>query len=95
MAVGVFTANFSADRTPQGISHARVEGFNAENVRKFFDLCEPDLGRSIHNRRLLGVDETGTTVVRRKHNEAVSLKGKKEVGKLTSGKTGRLITGIT
>jgi hypothetical protein len=41
MAAGIFKANFSADRTPQGISQARVEGFNPENVRKFFEMCEP------------------------------------------------------
>jgi hypothetical protein len=29
-------------RTTQGTSHAQAKGFNQENVRKFFELYEPE-----------------------------------------------------
>jgi hypothetical protein len=83
-------------RTTQGISLARVKGFNPENVRKFFELYEPEFIKiSSQPHRLFNVDETGITVVQHKHGKVISFKVKKEVGKLISGDRGCPITVIT
>jgi hypothetical protein len=97
MVAGVFKLNSQLTvRTPQGTSHARAKGFNPKNVRKFFEVYEPEF-RKINSQphRLFNVDETGITVVQQKHSKVISLNGKKEVGKLTFVERGCLITIIT
>lgn len=80
-------------RTPQGISAARVKGFTKENVEQFFSILEPELAKIKYNPlRIYNVDETGVTTVQHKHSKIITLKGKKQVGSLTSAERGSLIT---
>lgn len=80
-------------RKPQGTSFARVKGFSPENVKRFFELYEPELLRiKSQPHRLYNVDETGITIVQHKVSKVITLKGKKSVGCLTSVKRGKLIT---
>lgn len=83
-------------RTPQGVSAARIKSFNSENVKIFFDILEPQLEKIKYlPHRLYNVDETGITVVQHKHSKILALKGKKQVGSLTSLERGKLITVVT
>lgn len=80
-------------RTPTGTSVARVKGFNRESVGKFFDLYEEAL--EAHNyppSRIFNVDETGLTVVQSKLPKILALKGKRQIGSMTSAERGSLIT---
>jgi hypothetical protein len=44
----------------KGISVARVKGFTSENVARFFDIYEPELGKVNHPvHRIFNADETG------------------------------------
>lgn len=80
-------------RVPQGISQARVKGFNPESVATFFNLYEAEfLKISGQPHRLFNVDETDITVVQHKTEKVLSLKGKKQKATLTSGERGALTT---
>lgn len=83
-------------KKPQGTSFARVKGFSPENVKRFFEIYEPELLK-INSRphRLYNVDETGVTIVQHKVAKVITLKGKKNVGTLTSAERGHLITVVT
>ncbi|KAG5864262.1 hypothetical protein JTB14_018016 [Gonioctena quinquepunctata] len=51
-------------RKPQGISKARMKGFTPENVKKYFDLLEPQMQNINHNSsRVFNVDGSGITTV--------------------------------
>jgi len=83
-------------RTPEGISAARVKGFTSENVARFFDIYESEVGKVNHQaHRIFNVDETGITTVQHRRSKVVSLRGKKEVASLTSAERGNLITVVT
>ncbi|XP_046677400.1 MFS-type transporter clz9-like [Homalodisca vitripennis] len=80
-------------RKPQPLSLARIKGFSPENVKKFYDILKPELERvNFSPTRVFNVDETGVTSVQPKSMRVVSLKGKREVYKLSSAERGRLIT---
>lgn len=83
-------------RSPQATSLARVKGFNKESVTKFFDIYEPLLDK-VKNQphRIYNVDETGLTVVQNKTSKVVGLKGKKQIGAISSQERGSLITVVT
>ncbi|KAK9703812.1 CENP-B N-terminal DNA-binding domain [Popillia japonica] len=54
-------------KKPQGTSFARVKGFNPENVKRFFEIYEPELLKiNSQPHRLYNVDETGVTIVQHK-----------------------------
>lgn len=83
-------------RSPQAVSAARIKGFTRENVNQFFDIFEPEMGQiRFSPHRLYNVDETGITVVQHKHSKVLSVKGKKQVGILTSMERGKLMTVVT
>jgi hypothetical protein len=72
-------------RTPEGVSAARVEGFESENVAKFCDIYESELRKVNHPvHRIFNVDATGVTTVQNRHSKVVSMGGKKEMASLTS-----------
>lgn len=80
-------------RTPQGVSAARIKGFTKENLTQFLDILEPQLVKIKSNPcRIYNVDETGITAVQHKHTKVIGLKGKKQVGALTTAERGSLIT---
>ncbi|XP_055903963.1 tigger transposable element-derived protein 6-like [Eupeodes corollae] len=82
-------------RQPTGTSFARASGFSKENVDIFFNHLEklmvtyrfsPD--------KIFNVDETGISVVPSKMPKVLALKGRRQIGALTSGERGSLITAI-
>jgi len=80
-------------RTPEATSAARARGFNRVSVQDFFTLLE-----SIHDKshfdptRVFNVDETGLTTVQGKPSKIVAMRGRKQVGSLTSAERGQLCT---
>lgn len=78
-------------RRPESTSAARVRGFNPESVKCFFDLYDSVRAKfSAH--RIYNVDETGLTIVQSKNPLIIGLKGKKQIGVLSSAERGSLIT---
>ncbi|KAJ4434184.1 hypothetical protein ANN_22732 [Periplaneta americana] len=83
-------------RKPQSTSMARIRGFKQENVIKFFDIYEPLMNIINHSpNRLYNCDETDLTVIQHEVNKLVSLKGKRQVGSVSSAERGSLVTGVT
>lgn len=81
-------------RKSTGISFARTVGFNKESVN-MLDLLEADMEK--HNfavDRIFNVDETGLTIVQSKCSDIISMKGKRQVGTITSAERGSLVTAI-
>ena len=76
-------------RTPENTSQARAKAFNKANIDGFFKLYGELLVR--HNfqpNRIYNVDEKGVSTVHNHPPKVVSLKGKKQVGCLSSGERG-------
>ena len=83
-------------RTPRSVSISRAKGFTKENVDAFFDLLKPELEKiNFNSSRIYNVDETGMTIVQGSRSKVISIKGKKEVSKLSSAERGKLITAVT
>ncbi|KAJ4438270.1 hypothetical protein ANN_14209 [Periplaneta americana] len=83
-------------RKPQSTPMARIRGFNQENVINFFDIWEPLMNTVNHSpNRLYNCDETDLTVIQHKGNKLVSLKGKRQVGSVSSAERGSLVTEVT
>lgn len=80
-------------RRPTGTSIARMKGFNKENVKEFFDLLESSFDKIQYPAtNIYNVDETGISVVPSKMPEILALKGKKQIGTVTSAERGSTIT---
>lgn len=80
-------------RQPENKSFARAAAFNKPNVAAIFEL----LGELIDKyhfpaSRIFNTDETGITTVPNKPPKILSLKGKKQVGVLTSAERGSLVS---
>ena len=80
-------------RQPEAISAARAHGFNRQSVNRFFDLLTA-LAEE-HNfppDKIYNVDETGMTTVQTRPSKSIALRGKRQVGALTSAERGTLVT---
>ncbi|XP_072392413.1 uncharacterized protein [Diabrotica undecimpunctata] len=83
-------------KKPQKISKNRIKGFTPENINRFFDILEPAMNKINFNPlRVYNVDETGITIVQSKIARVITLKGKKQVGAVTSAERGALVTVVT
>ena len=80
-------------RNPEKTSIARAKGFNYIVVQKFFDLLQ-----SVYEKYhfspsdIYNVDETGIMTVPNKASRVLALRGKKQVGSLSSAERGTLVT---
>lgn len=80
-------------RKPEATSGMRARGFNKVAVSKFFTLLE-ELVEKYHftAQQIYNVDETGVTVVPKGASKIIAIKGKRQVGALTSAERGELVT---
>lgn len=80
-------------RKPEATSGMRARGFNEVAVSKFFTLLE-ELVEKYHftAQQIYNVDETGITVVPKSASKIIAIKGKRQVGALTSAERGELVT---
>lgn len=78
-------------RKSESTSVARIRGFNPESTKRFFDILGGVIDK-FEKRRIFNVDETGLSVVQSKNPEVIRLKGKKQIGVLSSTERGSLIT---
>lgn len=84
-----------AIRTPEPTSAARARCFNQTNVDKFFDiLSSVQADHFFPPHRIFNVNETGVTMVQTKPTRILGLRGKKQIGTLTSAERGVLATAV-
>lgn len=81
-----------AIRSPEATSFGRATAFNKPVVNHFFENLSEVMDRhKFSPSNIYNVDETGCTTVQKPQN-VVSSRGKKQVGALTSGERGELVT---
>jgi len=82
-------------REPEPTSGARAMGFNKVSVYKFFDLLEKCIDKyNFTGDKIYNCDETGVTVNPKSNSKIIALKGKRQVGLLTSADRGETVTGL-
>nr|CAI5826509.1 unnamed protein product [Callosobruchus analis] len=83
-------------RRPQPTSMGRIKRFKKDKVDEFFDIFEPLMEIIKHSpNKLYNCDETGLTIVQHKTSKVLALKGKRQVGALSSAERGSLVTVVT
>lgn len=79
-------------RAPEPTSLCRVVGFNKVQIDRFFDILQSMYDKyQLQPARIWNVDESGLTSVH-KPGKVISLKGQRQVGKITSGERGKTVT---
>lgn len=82
-------------RSPEATSAARARGFNKKAVESFFNMIEPlQEEKQFPPSKIFNVDETGITTVQGRPSKVVALRGRKQVGTLTSAERGELATAV-
>lgn len=80
-------------KTAESTSLQRAAGFSKEQVDRFFDKLTELMDKyKFSPSQIFNADETGVTSVHTNRLKVMSVKGKKQVGKLTSGERGRNAT---
>jgi DDE superfamily endonuclease./helix-turn-helix, Psq domain. len=80
-------------RKPEATSAARAAAFNKVTVTNFFTLLTDVIDRhGFTGERIFNCDETGISCVPKHRSKVLSLKGRKQVGVLTSQERGNTVT---
>lgn len=80
-------------RQPEATSYARAVGFNRPAVAKFFALLTETVDKyQLDGSRIYNCDESGMKTVQQQHSKVIAVKGKKQVGSMTSSERGKNVT---
>lgn len=80
-------------RTAESTSLQRAVGFNKPQVTRFFKHLQELMEKySFQPTKIFNADETGVSRVHENKLKVLTTKGKKQVGRLTSGERGRTVT---
>lgn len=80
-------------RTPENTSGARAMGFNKVAVSQFNSLLNEIIDKhKLTADRIFNCDETGVSVNPKSQSKIIALKGKRQVGAITSSERGETVT---